>query len=83
MTIRQWTIGGGLAVLLALSPLVSAPVRADADDAPQWIPTGQHITPEAATGALFQTLDPGLKDFPDFRVGMAVTTAVSHDARRC
>jgi YVTN family beta-propeller protein len=81
MTVRRWTVGGGLAILLALSPLVPAPLRADADDTSQWIPTGQHITPEAATGAQFGTLDPGLKDFPDFRVGMAVTTLVSHDAK--
>ena len=71
----------GLAAAFAAA-LISGTALADADDMPhQWLPTGQRITPEAATGALFQTLNPELKDFPDFRVGMAVTTAVSPDGK--
>jgi len=45
------------------------------------LPTGQRITPEAAAGAQFQNLNPGLAAFPDHLAGQAVTTAVSHDGK--
>ncbi len=41
------------------------------------VPTGQFISPTAATGAVFTTLDPGLKDYPDFRANGAIKTAVN------
>ena len=82
MAFRQRTFGGGLAAFLMLAALAAPGARADGDDiAHHWLPTGQRITPEAATGALFQTLNPELKDFPDFRAGMAVTTLASHDGK--
>ncbi|HEY4114476.1 MAG TPA: bifunctional YncE family protein/alkaline phosphatase family protein [Rhizomicrobium sp.] len=66
----------------ALIAAVAAPALADSDDGPgQWIPTGQRITPTAAAGSKFQELDPGLKDFPDFRAGQAVTSVASHDGK--
>ncbi|MDE2463975.1 MAG: YncE family protein, partial [Alphaproteobacteria bacterium] len=43
------------------------------------LPTGQRLTPTAASGAIFESLNPDWKDAPGFRAGMAVTTAVSHD----
>lgn len=43
-------------------------------------PTGMSITPLAAPGTIFQSLDPGLPTLPDFRVDMAVTAARSPDA---
>jgi YVTN family beta-propeller protein len=52
-----------------------------AQPAPEQLPTGQRLTPEAATGAHFQDLNPGLAAYPDHRAGMAVTTVVSHDGR--
>jgi YVTN family beta-propeller protein len=72
-----------MGIALALSAALGVTVaHADADDgARQWLPTGQRITPEAASGAQFQTLNPELKDFPNFRVGMAVTTVTSHDGK--
>lgn len=45
------------------------------------LPTGQTITPEAAAGAHFQNLNPGLPAFPDHLAGQAVTTTVSHDGK--
>jgi YVTN family beta-propeller protein len=47
----------------------------------QMLPTGQRITPTAATDALFQQLDPELAGYPAFRAGMAVTTVASHDGK--
>jgi len=43
------------------------------------LPTGQSITPTAAPGAIFNSLNPGLTDYPDFTAGQAVTSAVSPD----
>jgi DNA-binding beta-propeller fold protein YncE len=67
--------------LLAL--LIAGAAYADSDDAGQgeMLPTGQRITPAAATGALFQDLNPGLPAYPDHRAGMAVTTVASHDGK--
>ena len=47
---------------------------ADAD-----LPTGMHITPAAARGAIFSALRPGLPAQPNFTVGAAVSTAISPD----
>ena len=49
--------------------------------AAEMLPTGQRITPEAATGAHFQDLDPGLAAYPAHRAGMAVSTIASHDGK--
>jgi len=44
------------------------------------LPTGKSITPSAAKGSLFQTLNPGLAaPFADFTADHAVTTATSPD----
>ena len=43
------------------------------------LPTGVNITPKAARGALFQTLNPDLPSKPDFVVGQAVSTTTSPD----
>jgi YVTN family beta-propeller protein len=47
--------------------------------AQETLPDGQVITPTAAPGAAFNSLNPGLADFPDFTAGQAVTTAISPD----
>ncbi len=41
--------------------------------------TGMKVTPTAAPGSIFQSLNPGLPDLPDFVAGQAVTTALSPD----
>jgi DNA-binding beta-propeller fold protein YncE len=43
------------------------------------VPTGQTITPTAAPGAVFQDLNPGLRDHPDYRAGQAIKSAISPD----
>ena len=39
----------------------------------------QRLTPLAPKDARFETLNPGLSDFPGYVVGQAVTTVVSPD----
>jgi DNA-binding beta-propeller fold protein YncE len=46
---------------------------------PADLPTGMRITPTAAPGAHFSTLNPNLPDAPEFTAGQAVATAVSPD----
>jgi YVTN family beta-propeller protein len=48
---------------------------------PEVLPTGVEITPVATPGAVFETLNPGLADFPDFVAGQAVSTATSPDGK--
>jgi sugar lactone lactonase YvrE len=43
------------------------------------VPSGQTITPTAAPGAVFQELNPGLPDHPDYRAGQAIKTEISPD----
>ncbi len=62
----------GLAALLAVRAACAAAVAAPT-------PSGQSITADAAPGALFQTLDPGLAAYPAFRAGQAVSVVVSPD----
>lgn len=74
--------GGFVLAFVAAALALGGAARADSDDfAHQWLPTGQRLTPQAATGALFQELDPGFKDAPNIRAGMAVTSAMSHDGK--
>jgi DNA-binding beta-propeller fold protein YncE len=72
-----------VAIFLSLLSIIPVPVvRADndADDyASSWIPTGTQITPTAATGALFQSLNPDLKEFPTYIAGQAISALVSPD----
>ena len=42
---------------------------------------GVHITPLAVPNSKFQTLNPGLKDFPNYVAGGAVTTVASPDRK--
>ncbi len=70
------------AAILPLSVLIlcSALHAADDDEArASVLPTGKRITPSAAPGARFETLNPGLPDFPGFVAGQAISTAVSPD----
>src|SRR5438270_7583791 len=45
------------------------------------LPMGKRITPTAAPGAHFELQNPGLKDFPEFLAGQAISTAVSPDQK--
>jgi len=63
--------GSFLAGLLSgASPLAAAE---------ETLPTGQSITPTAGPGAVFNSLNPGLTDYPDFTAGQAVSSVVSPD----
>ena len=68
----------GAAVLAAFASTIG---QAAAGNGATLLPTGQRLTPTAASGAIFQSLNPDWKDARDFRAGMAVTTVVSHDQK--
>lgn len=72
-----------LAMTLGLLSLCWAmPVLARTTDAtPTLLPTGQAITPLAARGAIFQSLNPDLADRPDYTAGQASALALSPDGR--
>ena len=70
---------GGWAVALPLSLMISH--SAAADPAPELLPNNQAITPAAARGAHFSTLNPGVSANPSYVVGQAVTTAISPDGK--
>jgi DNA-binding beta-propeller fold protein YncE len=79
---RRFSFGMALSFFLAALLFGVVPTTASAaDDDDQFIPTGVHITPSAAPGAIFQPLNPGLSFDPAFTVGQAVTTALSPDGR--
>src|SRR5271165_5414784 len=63
-------------VLFLASWLSGASALAIAQEA---LPDGQSVTPTAAPGAIFSSLNPGLVDYPNFVAGQAVTSAVSPD----
>jgi len=79
----NWTRISRLAIFAAvLTGSTQALPFQDPDDGPaaQKLPnTGQQITPTAPRGARFQSLNPGLTDFPQYLAGQAVTTVVSPD----
>lgn len=45
------------------------------------LPTGKRITPLATPGSKLQSLNPGLKDFPEFLAGQAMSSALSPDKK--
>ena len=49
--------------------------------APEFLPTGQFITPTAAKGAIFQSLAPEVPEAPGYKVGQASAVALSPDGR--
>jgi hypothetical protein len=57
----------------------TAPARGAAHR--EFTPTGQALTPAAAPGAIFQPLDPGLPDAPDYTAGQASAAVVSPDGK--
>ncbi len=52
---------------------------ADEDDGAQRLPTGKRVTPLASPHANLQSLNPGLKQFPDYIAGQAISMALSPD----
>ncbi len=71
----------GLAVLIGAAGC-SRHLTGAADTAQSTLlPTGKRITPLAAPGAHFELLNPGLKDFPQYVAGQAMTTSLSPDGK--
>src|SRR5579862_87955 len=62
-------------------PLLTLYLGAAVAAQPVEIPTGQTITPTAAPGAVFQSLNPHVSTAPNYTVGQAETTAVSPDGK--
>jgi DNA-binding beta-propeller fold protein YncE len=48
---------------------------------PQWLPTGQLLTPSAAPGSTFVTLNPHLPGSPRYVVGQTISEAASPDGK--
>ncbi len=55
--------------------------QAQSDNTSRLLPTGKRITPLAAPGAHFELLNPGLKEFPQYVAGQAMSTAISPDEK--
>jgi DNA-binding beta-propeller fold protein YncE len=72
-----------LTVLILTPASYAGPARSGKanDDPGALLPTGKRITPTAAPGSHFETLNPGLPNFPDFRAGQAVSTVISPDRK--
>jgi len=68
------------AAALAAGAMVSV-AAAWAATAPQFTPTGQYITPDAAPGAIFQPLNPHVAADPNYTVGQAGAVALSPNGR--
>ena len=65
-----------------LAPLIVAGGALLAQSAQaEWLPTGASITPLAAKGTTIQTLNPGLKDFPNYIADHAVAAAQTPDRK--
>jgi DNA-binding beta-propeller fold protein YncE len=74
--------GGGAAALAAVATLgLMAGTAKAAPQTGEPTPTGQEITPAAAPGAIFQSLNPNLPDLPDYTAGQAAAVALSPDGR--
>jgi YVTN family beta-propeller protein len=77
--LRTVVPGGKAASALAALLFVHNACAAGADGTA--LPTGQAISPTAAPGSVFQTLNPNVTSAPDYTVGQAETIAVSPDGR--
>ena len=86
-TLRRTGMGLLVATIVASGPVVSGSPESSEPVARhdvklmtgEVLPTGVRVTPTAARGARFQTLNPDLPTRPDFVAGQAVTTAIGPD----
>jgi DNA-binding beta-propeller fold protein YncE len=65
----------------AARPAAKPAAPAPSAPAPEFLPTGQFITPSAARGALFRPLAPDVPQAPGYKVGQASAEALSPDGR--
>ena len=80
MPLRSYLRGASFAAALAAFSFAGAST-AYAVSQPVVLPTGATITPDAATGSVFQPLIVNLPDFPNRAVDGAQTTAISPDGK--
>src|SRR5258706_14133894 len=80
MALKSYLRGASFAAALAAFSFAGASA-AYAVSQPVVLPTGATITPDAATGSVFQPLIVNLPDFPNRAVDGAQTTAISPDAK--
>ena len=66
---------------IALAYAALAGLACAATEPGQVVPTGVRITPDAAPGSVFQSLNPHLSALPDFRAGQASAMALSPDRK--
>ena len=78
---NKWSLRSRAVVFVALCLLGAFAGPAAADSNNTFVPTGMRITPTAARGSIFQPLNPGLPNYPDFVAGQAVATTVSPDGK--
>jgi len=78
----NWNLLHVACLAAALAVLSLADAVAYAGSQPDVLPTGATITPDAAPGAVFQTLTVNLPDYPDREVDGAQTTALSPDGKK-
>ena len=69
------------AALAAAALVAACSSKSAPPPGPQITSTGQVLTPTAASGSTFQTLNPGLKDFPGFVAGQPISEAMSPDRK--
>jgi len=81
-------LAGMLTVTVLSLPFLSVrrasppvPAASRQSDQGQLLPTGVWITPAAAPGSSFTSLNPGLPTLPDFTAGQAVSTALSPNGK--
>ena len=84
MNWRLWKLAplaaGVTAAALLLPPAALAQDKDDQERSGQVLPnTGQLLTPTAPSGARFESLNPGLTNYPQFLAGQAATTVESPD----
>jgi DNA-binding beta-propeller fold protein YncE len=72
-------LGAAIILCAALAIAQQKPTAPHTDFTPEWLPTGQAITPSAAPGSKFQTLKPDLPGRKNRFADDAVSTAVSPD----
>src|SRR3979409_296356 len=80
MALKSYLCGASFAAVLAAFTLAGAS-GAYAASQPVVVPTGATITPDAATGSVFQPLIVNLPDYPNRAVDGAQTTAISPDGK--
>ena len=80
MQLRDLLRGASFAAVLAAFSVAGASA-AYATSQPVVLPTGATITPDAATGSVFQPLIVNLPDYPNRAVDGAQTTAISPDGK--